>query len=115
MLVGRIIKFALVVLLAVGLGMGVSVGDTQPLAGTSQATLLAAPNSGDCAACKDCAKPCVASITCGAACVSSNLVSASQIAALRANRSSVASKPGWQLSTAELRTRTPPPKLIHIA
>jgi hypothetical protein len=115
MLVGRVTKLILVALLAIGLGGGVSVSDTQPFAGTSQATLSAAPNSGDCAACKDCAKPCVASITCGAACVSSSLVSASQIAALRANRLSPTSKPGWQLSTAELRTRTPPPKLIHIA
>jgi hypothetical protein len=115
MLVGRIIKFALVILLAVGLGMGVSVGDTQPLAGTSQATLWAAPNSGDCAACKDCAKPCVASMICGAACISSGLASAVKVAAVRADRSSPASKPGWQLSSADLRTPTPPPKLVHIA
>jgi len=117
MLIGRIIRLVLVAVLAIGLGAGVSVSvsDTQPFAGTSQATLSAAPDSGDCAACKDCAKPCVASKTCGAACVSYSLVSASPIAALHVNRSSLASKPGWQLSSAELRTRTPPPKLIHIA
>lgn len=115
MLVGRITKLILVALLVVGLGGGVSVSDTQPFAGTSQATLSAAPDSGDCVACKDCAKPCVASITCGAACVSFSLVSASQIAVLLVNRSSPASGPGWQLSSAELRTRTPPPKLVHIA
>jgi hypothetical protein len=115
MLVGRITKLILIALLVVGLDGGVSMGDTQPLAGTSQATLSAAPDSGDCAACKDCAKPCVASITCGPACVSFSLVSASQIAALHVNRSSLACGPGWQPSSAELRTRTPPPKLIHIA
>jgi hypothetical protein len=113
MLVGRIMKLILVALLFVGLGSGVSV--MQPFAGTSQTTLSAAPESGDCAACKDCAKPCVASITCGAACVSFSFVSAGLMAPLHASRSNLASKPGWQLSTAELRTRTPPPKLIHIA
>lgn len=115
MLAGRIINLALVALLAVGLSAGVGMVDTQPFAGTSEATLSAAPNSGDCAACKDCAKPCDASITCGAACVSSSLVSASHIAALGANRSSPASKPGWQLSSAERRTPTPPPRLTHLA
>ena len=115
MLVGRITKLVLVALLAVGLGSGVSVSAVQSFAGNSQATLSAAPESGDCAACKDCAKPCVASITCGPACVSFSLISASQIAAPHATGSSLATKPGWQLSTAELRTRTPPPKLIDIA
>jgi len=115
MLVGRIIKLILVALLTIGLGAGVSVGDTRPFAGTSQATLSAAPDSGDCALCKDCAKPCVASMTCGTACISSGLASASQIAALHANRSSLALKPDWQLSSVELRTPTPPPRLTSIA
>jgi len=114
MVVGRIIKLTLVALLAIGLGGGVTLGDAQPFAGTAQATLSAAPNSGDCTLCKDCAKPCVASMTCSAACISSGLASASQIAALHANRSSPALKPDWQLSSAELRTPTPPPRLTHI-
>jgi hypothetical protein len=115
MLIGRIIKLALVALLTVGLSAGVGVGDAKPFAGTSQATLSAAPNSGDCAACKDCAKPCVASMICGAACISSGLASAVKVAAVRADQSSPTSNPGWQLSSADLRTPTPPPKLIHIA
>lgn len=115
MLVARITKLIFVALLVVGLGGGVSVSAMQPFAVTSQATLSAAPDSGDCAACRDCAKPCVASKACSVACASHSLVSASPIAALHVNRSSLASKPGWQLSSAELRTRTPPPKLIHIA
>ncbi len=115
MLAARITKLIFVALLVVGLCGGGDVSAMQPFAGTSQATLSAVPDSGDCAACKDCAKPCVASKACGAACVSHNFVSAGPIAALHVNRSSLASEPDWQLSSAELRTRTPPPKLIHIA
>jgi hypothetical protein len=61
MLVGRIIKLALVALVTIGLSVGVSVGDTQPFAGTDQTTLSAPPTSGDCRQ-RDCATPCVASI-----------------------------------------------------
>src|SRR3990172_8745232 len=100
MLIRQIVKLTLVALLAIGLGAGLASGGAQPFSGTAQATLSAAPNSGDCTLCKDCARPCVASMTCSAACISSGLASASQIAALHANRSSPALKPDWQLSSA---------------
>ena len=112
MLVGHIIKLALVALLAVGLSASVSVSDTQPFAGTAQATLSAAPTSGHCSMCEDCATPCVASIMCGTACISLGLAS-TQGVALHASLGRLTANPGWQLSSAELRTPAPPPRLIR--
>jgi|RifCSP13_1_1023834.scaffolds.fasta_scaffold02687_3 hypothetical protein len=114
MLVGRIIKLALVALVTIGLSVGVSVGDTQPFAGTDQTTLSAPPTSGDCRLCEDCATPCVASIMCGTACISLGLASTQRVA-LHASLGRLTANPGWQLSSAELRPPAPPPKLIHIA
>jgi hypothetical protein len=101
-----------VALLAIGLGAGVSLGDTQPFAGTAQATLSATPNPSDCRLCEDCATPCVASIMCGTACISLGLAS-TQGVALHASLGRLTANPGWQLSSAELRTPAPPPRLIR--
>jgi hypothetical protein len=114
MLIGRIIRLTLVILLAVGLGAGVTLSGTQPFAGTAQATLSAAPTSGDCSLCEDCATPCVASIMCGTACISLGLASTQRVA-LHASLGRLTANPGWQLSSVELRTPAPPPKPIHIA
>ena len=114
MLIGRIIRLTLVILLAVGLGAGVTQSGTHLSAGTAQATLSAAPNSDNCNMCEDCTTPCVASIMCGTACISLGLAS-TQGVALHASLGQLTTNPGWQLSTAELLTRTPPPKRIHIA
>ena len=112
MMFRRIIKLALVALLTVGLGVGVGMG-VQPYAGTAHLILSAAPDSGDCGLCQDCAKRCVTSMTCGAACISSGLVSAIQVSAVFADRSRPAPKPDWQTSSADLLTPTPPPRLFH--
>jgi hypothetical protein len=114
MLIGRIIRLTLVILLAVGLGAGVTLSGTQPFAGTAQATLSAAPTSGDCSLCEECATPCVASIMCGTACISLGLASTQRVA-LHASLGRLTANPGWQLSSVELRTPAPPPKPIHIA
>ena len=115
MLIGRIIRLAFVILLAVGLGAGVTLGGAQPSAGTAQATLSATPNPSDCRLCEDCATPCVASTMCGATCITLGLASTVQRVALHANLGRLTANPGWRLSSAELRTPTPPPRLIHIA
>jgi hypothetical protein len=112
MLIGRIIRLAFVILLAIGLGASVSMGDTQPFAGTAQATLSATPTSGDCSLCEDCATPCVASIMCGTACISLGLASTQRVA-LHASLGRLTANPGGQLSSAELRTPAPPPRLIR--
>jgi hypothetical protein len=114
MLVGRITKLILVALLIVGLGAGVGVG-VQPFAGTAHRILSIGPDSGDCGLCQDCAKRCVTSRTCGAQCISSGLFSATQGSAVLADQTKLAPRLDWQLSSAELRTPTPPPRLIHIA
>ena len=112
MLIGRIIRLVFVILLAVGLGAGVTLGGAQPFAGTAQATLSATPTSGDCSMCEDCATPCAASIMCGTACISLGLAS-TQGVALHATLGRLTANPGWQLSSAELRTPAPPPRLIR--
>jgi len=112
MLIGKLIKLTLVALLAIGLGAGIASGAAQPFAGTAQATLLAAPNSGNCSLCDDCATPCVASIMCVTACISLGLAS-TQGVALHASLGRLTANPGWQLSSAELRTPAPPPRLIR--
>lgn len=99
MLIGRIIRLAFVILLAVGLGAGV--------------TLSATPNPSDCRQCEDCATPCVALIMCGAVCVSPGLASTVLGVALHASHGRLVPKPGCPLSSAEFRTPTPPPKLSH--
>jgi hypothetical protein len=70
-----VIKLAFVAVLAVALGVGATPGGAHLSAGTLQATLSAASESGECSPCEDCAKPCVASITCGTACISLGLTS----------------------------------------
>jgi hypothetical protein len=114
MLIGRIIRLTFVILLAAGLGAGVTLSGAHLSAGTVQATLSATPTSGDCSMCEECATPCVASIMCGTACISLGLASTQRVA-LHATLGRLTANPGWQLSSAELRTPAPPPKLIHIA
>lgn len=114
MLFGRIIKLALVALLILGLGTGAGLG-VQPYALTAHLILSAAPDSGDCGLCQDCAKPCVNSMICGTACITSGLVSTTQVSAVRAGRTGPTPKTDWQLSSADLRTPTPPPRLTSIA
>jgi hypothetical protein len=114
LLIRQIIKLTLVALLAIGLGAGLASGGAQPFAGTAQATLSAAPTSGDCSLCEECATPCAAAIMCGTACISLGLAS-TQGLALHASLGGLTANLGWQLSSAELRTPAPPPKLIHIA
>ena len=115
MLAGRIIRLTLTALLALGLGAGASMGDTQAFAAMGQAALSAAPSSGDCPLCNDCAKPCARSMTCSTGCVSPGLTSAFLVLALHAYRTRLAPRPDLQSSSADLRTPTPPPKLIDIA
>jgi hypothetical protein len=110
MFIGQIIRLILVALLAIALGGGVTLGDAQPFAGTGQAALSAAPSPGDCSPCGDCAKPCVTSIMCGAACISLGLASTVQRVAFLDHLRRLAPEPDWQLSSAELRTPTPPPR-----
>jgi hypothetical protein len=109
-MVGRILRLVLVAVLAIGLGGGVTLGNSQPFAGTAHLTLSAAPGLGNCSPCEDCAKPCLTSIMCGAACISLGLPSAVQRVAFIAHLRRLAAEPDWQLSSAELRTPTPPPR-----
>jgi hypothetical protein len=114
MLVGRIMTLTLAVLLAIGLGIG-TVGNSQSFTASSQTTLSAAPDSGDCSACKDCATPCAPAVVCSTACLSLGLASAVQGTVLHGYAPRRLADTGWQPSSAELLTPTPPPKLIHIA
>ena len=50
-------KLAFVAALAVALGVGATLGGAHLSAGTLQATLSAASESGECSPCEDCAKP----------------------------------------------------------
>jgi len=113
MLIRRFIKLTLVVLLSVGLGLSVTQSDAQPFAGTGHATLLAAPDPGDCGGCRECVKPCVAAIACGAACASLVLTSDVRSAVSPFYSQRVAPRPDRQLFSAELRIPTPPPRLSH--
>jgi hypothetical protein len=99
------------------LGVGPIQGDMQAFAGTGQIAFSASPHSGDCDSdsCGDCAKPCIAPGMCGPACVSLGLASNVQGVTLYFYSHRVAPRPGWQLSSAELRTPTPPPRLSHYA
>lgn len=110
---GRFIKLTLVVLLAIGLGVNVTPGHTLPFAGTGQVAFSAASSSGDCHACGDCAQPCVTMAACGAACVSSSVMPHLQRVVSRGHSHRFVPQPDWQLSSAELRTPTPPPRLSH--
>jgi len=117
MLIGRTIGLALAVLLVAALGT-VGVLDSATLArdlgpaGIAQTALTAAP-SADCSQCDDCAEPCTASIACSAACIS-GLVPAAPGPALHGHRRQLTTHPGWQLSSADLHTPTPPPRLNRI-
>jgi len=113
MLIGRVMKLAFVAVLAVALGVGATLGGAHLSAGTLQATLSAASESGECSPCEDCAKPCVASIMCGTACISLGLTPNPQGIALNADLGRLAPNPDPQLSSAELGTPTPPPRLIR--
>jgi hypothetical protein len=103
------------VVLAAALGVIVVLGSAtradQGFAGIAQTALTATP-SADCSQCDDCAEPCTASIACSAACISGLAPSASGLA-LNDHRRQVTIHPGWQRSSAELRTPTPPPRLSH--
>ncbi len=83
MFVERIIRLVLVALLTIGLGAGVSVGDTQPFAGTDQLPFRLLQPPATAAVCEDCATPCVASIMCGTACISLGLASTQRVALRR--------------------------------
>jgi|SRR5581483_2804019 len=113
MFVGRILRLVLVAVLAIGLGAGVTQGNTQAIGGTAHAALSAIPNPGDCSPCKDCGKPCSPSVMCGTFCVSLGLTHAVQGTAAQVTPGRPILVPDWQFSSAELTTPTPPPRLSH--
>jgi hypothetical protein len=113
MFIKRIIT--LVVLLSVALGAGNAVAGEQQFAGPAQTVLTAAPSSGDCNACKDCAKPCPTVVACNASCVSVGAAFVIRISTMQPSQGKLAASPDLQLSSVELRTPTPPPKLSQIA
>ena len=113
MFVERILRLVLVAVLTVGLGVGVTLGNTQPIGRTAHAALSAIPDPGDCSPCKDCGKPCAPSVMCGSMCVVLGLTHATQGVASRVSPDRPALMRDSQLSSAELNTPTPPPRLSH--
>lgn len=114
MLIRRTIELSLVALLIAALGAIMALGSAtsareQGFVVMAQAALTATPSS-DCGQCEECAEPCTVSITCSAACIS-GLVPAASGPGLTGLRRQLRVAPGWQVSSADLRTPTPPPRL----
>lgn len=113
MFVGRILRLVLVAVLALGLGAGVTLGNMQPIGGMVHAALSVIPSSGDCTPCKDCGRPCASSVMCGSVCVFLGLTHTVQDVAARVSSDRPFLIRDSQLSSAELNTPTPPPRLSH--
>lgn len=105
----RIVKAIVVLLLAVGLGIGPSIGNAQPSVPIAQSGLFVGATPSDCDHCDGCDRPCIVQAVCGHPCIPLGLLAANTQPAVHDAKRPIA-EPDWHFASVFLRTPTPPPR-----